>query len=193
VDASHQSHDDCCSHTGAILTFGAGSITSSSNKQKLKTKSSIELKLIVMYNKLDEILWTHHFLEAQGYMISAKIVFQDNMSTLSCEKNSHISSSKVTKYIKAKYFSIQHYYQTGDIDLCYCPTDNMWADILTKPLQGSKFHQLRAFLMNCPISYSKDPPMVKAPIVKSPINILMKQRIPQIAAPPQECVEVSSS
>ncbi len=33
----------------------------------------------------------------------------------------------------------------------------MWADILTKPLQGAKFRLMRAFLMNCPIDYSEDP------------------------------------
>jgi hypothetical protein len=29
----------------------------------------------------------------------------------------------------------------------------MWADVLTKPLQGAKFCLMRAFLMNCPVDY----------------------------------------
>ena len=33
----------------------------------------------------------------------------------------------------------------------------MWADVLTKPLQGAKFRLMGAFLMNCPIDYSEDP------------------------------------
>ena len=32
----------------------------------------------------------------------------------------------------------------------------MWADVLTKPLEGAKFRLMRAFLMNCPIDYSED-------------------------------------
>ena len=32
----------------------------------------------------------------------------------------------------------------------------MWADVLTKPLQGAKVRLMRAFLMNCPIDYSED-------------------------------------
>jgi len=32
----------------------------------------------------------------------------------------------------------------------------MWADVLTKPLQGAKFCLMRAFLMNCPLDYSED-------------------------------------
>ncbi len=119
VDASHQPHDDCQGHTGAIFTFGTGAVTSSSNKHKLITISSTESELVAMYDKSGDILWTRHFLEAQGYTISANIVYQDNMSTLSLEKNGHVSSSKRTKYIKANYFFIQHYYQSGEINLKY--------------------------------------------------------------------------
>jgi hypothetical protein len=35
----------------------------------------------------------------------------------------------------------------------YCPTDVMWADVLTKPLQGQKFRGMRAFLQNRSRSY----------------------------------------
>jgi hypothetical protein len=78
------------------------------------------------------------------------------MSLLSLEKNGRISSSKQTKHIKAKYFLIKDYYKSGEIDLHYCPTDVMWADILTKPLQGQKFRDMRAFLQNCPRDYDDD-------------------------------------
>ena len=35
----------------------------------------------------------------------------------------------------------------------YCPTDEMWADILTKPLQGDPFQKMRSMLMNMPEHY----------------------------------------
>ena len=57
-----------------------------------------------------------------------------------------VSASKYLKHIKAKYFLIKDYYDTKEIDLKYCPTESMWADVLTKPLQGQKFHDMRAFL-----------------------------------------------
>ncbi len=75
------------------------------------------------------------------------------MSTLSLAKNGYVSSSKRTKNIKAKYFFIRHFHHTGELDLQYCPTEQMWADVLTKPLQGAKFRLMRAFLMNCPVDY----------------------------------------
>ena len=109
-----------------------------------------------LYDNLSDVLWTHQFLEAQGYKIKTNIVYQDNMSTLSLAKNGYVSSSKRTKHIKAKYFFVRHYHNAGEIDLQYCPTEQMWADVLTKPLQGAKFRLMCAFLMNCPIDYSKD-------------------------------------
>ena len=96
------------------------------------------------------------FLEAQGYKIKTNIVYQDNMITLSLVKNGYVSSSKRTKHIKAKYFFIRHFQNSGELDLQYCPTKHMWADVLTKPLQGAKFRLMRSFLMNCSIDYSED-------------------------------------
>jgi hypothetical protein len=80
------------------------------------------------------------------------------MSTLSLAKNGYVSSSKRTKHIKAKYFFVRHFHHSGELDLQYCPTETMWADVLTKPLQGAKFHLMRAFLMNCPIDYHEETP-----------------------------------
>ena len=39
----------------------------------------------------------------------------------------------------------------------------MWADVLTKPLQGAKFCVMRAFLMNCPVDYCEEPPFIPSP------------------------------
>ncbi len=129
VDASHQTHEDCHCHTGAILTLRHGAVSSSSTKQKVNTKISTETEIVGLFDKTSDILWTCNFLEAQGYTITANYVQQDNMSTLSLAKNGHVLSSKCTKHIKAKFFFIKYYHQSGEIDLQYCPTDNMWADV----------------------------------------------------------------
>ncbi len=48
----------------------------------------------------------------------------------------------------------------GKLTLKYCPTDDMWADVLTKLIQGTKFCTLCAFLMNCLLDYSEEPSFV---------------------------------
>ena len=156
IDGSHQVHEDCRGQTGSLVTFGAGAISSSSNKQKCNTKSSTETEIIALHDKLSDVIWMRYFVECQGYDIDECIIFQDNMSALSLEKNGRISSSKRTKHIKAKYFLIKDYYDAGEVDLRYCPTGRMWADVLTKPLQGQMFRDMRAFLQNCSRDYDDD-------------------------------------
>ena len=156
VDGSHQIHEDCRGQTGSLVTFGKGAVYSSSTKMKQNTKSSTETELISLGDKLTDIVWMRYFIECQGFDLDEYIVFQDNMSALSLEKNGRISSSKRTKHIKAKYFLIKDYYSAGEIDVKFCPTEKMWADVLTKPLQGQKFREMRAFLQNCATDYDDD-------------------------------------
>ena len=189
IDASHQTHDYCRGHIGALLTSGRGASVSLSTKHKINMKSSTESKIVGLYDKSSDILWMCNFLEAQGDTISNNFAYQDNMNTLSLAKNGYVSSSKRSKYINVKYFFVKHYYHLGEITLTYCPNNLMWADILTKPLQGSTFCTMRAFLMNCPVDYSEDPAFISPP---TPLSIPMKPRLPRIAASPQECVETKS-
>ncbi len=57
-------------------------------------------------------------------------------------------------HIKTKYFLIKDYYNVGEANLKYCSTDTMWADVLTKLLQGQKFRDMHAFLQNCLRDYN---------------------------------------
>jgi hypothetical protein len=99
------------------------------------------------------------------------------MSALLLEKNGRISSSKRTKHIKAKYFLIKDYYESGEIDLRYCPTDIMWAVVLIKPLQGQKFKDMQAFLQNCPRDYDDDIELQNNPLAQQTMNHQVKTNV----------------
>ncbi len=86
-----------------------------------------------------------------------------------------MSLSQRTKHTKAKYFLIKDYYDAGVINVKFCPTDQMWADVLTKPLQGQKFRDMQTFLQNCPQDY-EDNAEVASPMM------------PQDDASSQECI-----
>ena len=168
---------------GCLITMGKGAAISSSNIMKCNTQSSTETELISVHDKLPDIIWTRYFAECQGYNIDEYIVFQDNMSSLSLEKNGRMSSSKRTKHIKAKYFLIKDYYDSGEIDLRYCLTDVMWADILTKPLQGQTFRGMQVFLQNCPRDYDDDIELQTDQLVRRSTN----QQVKTVASS-RECV-----
>jgi hypothetical protein len=71
-----------------------------STKHKIPSKSSCESKIIGLYDKVSDILWTQQFLEVQGYHIQTNVVYQDNMSTLSLAKNGYVSSSNAPNISK---------------------------------------------------------------------------------------------
>ena len=71
-------------------------------------------------------------------------------------KNGQFSSGKKTKHIKAKFFFIKDRIDAGEVKVTHCPTGEMWADVLTKPLQGRAFRLMRSKLMNCSIDYEDE-------------------------------------
>ena len=72
------------------------------------------------------------------------------------EVNGRASSSKRTKRIRASYLFIKDKIAKGELTVEHCPTEEMWADILTKPKEGKSFRVFRSNLMNCAEDYSDE-------------------------------------
>jgi hypothetical protein len=147
VDASYAVHANMRGHTGGGLTMGRGFPIVSSTKQKLNTRSSTESELVGVDDMMPSILWTRYFLKAQGYGVSDNIIFQDNRSSMLLERNGKTSSSKRTKHINVRYFFITDRISKGEVRIEWCPTKDMVADFMTKPLQGSTFKRFRDLIM----------------------------------------------
>ena len=79
-------------------------------------------------------------------------MYQDNKSTILLEKNGRRSSGKRTRHINIRYYFIHDRVKAGEVDIEHCPTDDMWGDFFTKPLQGKKFRRFQAQILG------KDPP-----------------------------------
>jgi hypothetical protein len=148
VDAAFAVHKDMKSHTGATMTLGGGIVISESTKQKVNARSSTQSELVAADDTLSKILWTKKFIEAQGHEVKANIVFQDNTSTMKLELNGKASSGKRTRHFDIKLFHITDLIKRGELQVEYCPTDEMTADYMTKALVGSKFTKFRDRIMN---------------------------------------------
>ena len=81
------------------MSMGRGFPIIGSTKQKLNTRSSTESELVRVDDYMPAILWTRHFMEAQGHSIFENIVCQDNKSAILLEKNGKASSSKQMKHV----------------------------------------------------------------------------------------------
>ena len=147
VDVSYAMNHDMKSQTGAIMTLGGGAFYAKTAKQKINTKSSTEGELVGASDMSGQILWTSRFLMSQGYKVKKSILYQDNQSAMLLEKNGQLSSRQRTKHINVRYFFMKDRIQDGEIEVIYCPTEDMIGDYFTKPLQGKKFEEFRAFIM----------------------------------------------
>ena len=106
------------------------------------------------------------------------------------KKNGKGSSSKRTMHIKIRYFFIRDMIEAGKVSLKYCPTDKMWADILTKPMQGKAFRKMRAKLMNYAVDYTDDMMVTVMDMVSQKPTEVMQATVSflQEGSSPQECV-----
>jgi hypothetical protein len=147
ADASFAVHPNMRSHTGGGLTTGRGFPVVSSTKQKLNTQSSTESELVGVDNMMPIVVWSWYFLMAQGYGVTQNLWLQDNRSSMLLERNGKTSSGKQTRHINIQYFFITDRINMKEIEIEWCPTKEMVADFMTKPLQGSHFRRLRDLIM----------------------------------------------
>ena len=147
VDAAFGCHDDGRSHTGLVVKLGDASVMAKSSKQKIVTKDSTEAELVGLSDKLSDAMMCAEFMEEQGHMeCSVPVLMQDNRSTISLVT---VGGGKFrNKHLKVRKFLVKEKVDGGEIKVCYCPTNQMIADILTKPLQGELFRMLRSKVVN---------------------------------------------
>ena len=147
IDASYGVHQDMKSHTGGVISLGRGPVYVTSAKQKLMSKSSTEAELIGVSDVLSQVIWTRDFLLAQGYDVGPAKLYQDNESTIVLAEKGYSTNSK-TRHIAIRYFFVKDRIDAGEVALEHLPTEQMLADLLTKPLQGTLFRKLRSELLN---------------------------------------------
>ena len=100
--------------------------------------------MIGVNDAMNQVLWTKYFLDAQGYFYTHVTVYQDNQASILMEKNGKFSSTKNTRHISVRYFFVTDCLKRHDnLNIEYCPTEDMWADQFTKPLTGALFQKMR--------------------------------------------------
>ena len=147
IDAAYAVHKDFKSHTGGVITIGKGPVFARSSKQKLVSKSSTEAEIIGTSDHLSQVIWTRDFLLEQGYNVPAAVIKQDNQSAKHMMEAGS-GSSENTRHIGIRFFFVKDRITSGEVKIEWLPTEDMLADMLTKPLQGELFRTLRRCLLN---------------------------------------------
>jgi hypothetical protein len=156
VDAAFAVHPGKVSHSGMFITLGTGCVYVSSTKQKLVTLSSTEAEVVGVSDAVTHIIWTDDWLKYQGYFHGAEIsevhtviptvdLMQDNMSAITLLSKGKGRQSRL-RHVHIRHFFIKDRIASGDVVVHYCPTTEMIADVLTKPLSRVLFEKFRSMM-----------------------------------------------
>jgi len=141
IDASYAVHADFKSRSGMFILFCGGVVCALSKKQKLMTKSSTEAELVALSDGSTFVLWLRNLLGKQGYPMGPSVIYQDNQSVLAMLRDGG-SNSLRTRHINIRFFFVRDYISSGALRLEFLPTEEMLADINTKPVVGAAFRRM---------------------------------------------------
>jgi hypothetical protein len=137
IDAAYGVLSDGKSHTGSCVVLGdTGAIHCKSTKQGIVTKSSTESELVALSDFLNQGIHIRRFLQSQGYAPGPLLVYQDNLSCMALVKRGRSAAEK-TRHINIRYFWVKERVTAGEATIEHLPTELMYANVLTKPLQGA--------------------------------------------------------
>ena len=102
--------------------------------------------MISAHSVTKELQWCINMITELGFQLSSTpTLHQDNQSTIKIF-NQRGNAGK-TKHIHLRYNIVRELCANGTVNIIYCPTTEMVADILTKALGPTAFLHLRPRLM----------------------------------------------
>lgn len=117
-----------------------------SRKQPTVALSTCEAEYIALASAVQESLYLSQWLKDIGKLCvhSQVIIFEDNQGAIALSNNP--VNRQRSKHIDIRYHFIREVLNKGDVELKYCPTNEMVADIMTKPATKFKLNKFKAFL-----------------------------------------------
>jgi hypothetical protein len=87
----------------------------------------------------------HEHYHDSGYVIT---IHEDSQSCIALSKNSMTTGRR--KHMDLRYHICREKVESGAIEVQHCATENMFADVLTKPLVTTRHSKLCNFIMGLP-------------------------------------------
>lgn len=136
------------SNSGYVFKYLDGVISWSCRKQVCVALSSTEAEFVALSEACKEASWIRRVLvDFNQTLTKPTTIYEDNQSCLKLIEEEHMSGR--SKHIDVRYFFVKDYIDRGLVNCSYCPTENMLADLLTKPLSANR---ISIFRNQCGIS-----------------------------------------
>ncbi len=145
TDADGSMAEDQRAVSGYAFLIDGGAVSWSSKWQELVSLLTTESEYVAATHGTKEALWLHSLLsEVFTPFTDPTTLFSDNQSVITLARNHQYHAW--TKHIDVCFHFIWWVIEQGSIQLVYCPTEDMVADVLTKPLPSPKVKHFAASL-----------------------------------------------
>jgi hypothetical protein len=141
-DANHAPEWSKRKSTGGYLNFmGSSLISWKSQLQKTVALSTTDAEYIAANEAAREIAWLKNLFEELEIGFKQSRLLSDNNACISISKDPCLHTR--TKHLDTRYYYIKEKVEEGSLLVEYCATENMVADIMTKPLPRVAFQSFR--------------------------------------------------
>ena len=145
TDADGMSNADRHAILGYVFQIDGSTVSWSAKRQSIVALSTTEAEYVATTHAAREAIWLRTLLtELFGDIPKSTTLYSDNQSSIALAKDDQFHAR--SKHIDIRYHFIRWIVSEGKINLQYCPTEDMKADILTKALPSAKAKHFAAAL-----------------------------------------------
>ena len=146
-DASYASTFDARSVSGNCFLVNMAAVLWLSATQKVVSTSTAEAEYYSLGTAGQDAMFLRELMSTVDLQQTAPtIIYEDNTACLAIANNP--ITSKRARHIKVKYHYIRQLIEDKELIVKYMPTDDMLADIFTKPLDKDKHNKFTRLIMN---------------------------------------------
>ena len=132
------------STSGVVCQYMGGPVSWLSQKHKSVALSTTEAEFMAASKAAKEVIWLPRLLSEITTLTETPVLKIDNLSAVKLVKN--LTFHRRSKHIEVRHFFVREKFDEGRLTVEHIPGVEQVADILTKPLNKSRFQMLRDIL-----------------------------------------------
>jgi hypothetical protein len=137
ADADHGgNNDDRKSTSGIIIKMANGPVIWRTKKQSVVALSTTEAEFISLTMVAREVIWLKNLLKELQLFDATVCIFGDNQGSIALAKNPVLHDR--SKHFEIKFHFIRDHIKKETFNVEYIRSEEMLADLLTKPLPSKQ-------------------------------------------------------
>ena len=140
-DADYAASEGRKSMMAFLFKLAGAAVSWMSKLEPTVAISSTESEYMALLQTVKESIWIQRFLKELGRSVkNSDIILEDNQGAIALAHNPEYHAR--TNHIDVQYHFVMECVEMGKVKLVYCPTEEMVADALTKPLAKNRHWSL---------------------------------------------------